>query len=118
MPSGGGQAGQTLGLVRYVKIVKTELVNLPLCAAYEACILQRALRQAQGVAFAILGRSHDEDVPNEKPDKEMVDLAVELIERKSGPFKPDEFVDHYHSALKELVDKKMRKPHRAAVLSI
>ena len=25
-----------------------------------------------------------EDVPTEKPDKEMVDLAVELIERKSG----------------------------------
>src|SRR4029079_342710 len=30
-----------------------------------------------------------EVVPNEKPDKEMVDLAVELIERKSGKFEPD-----------------------------
>ena len=49
-----------------------------------------------------------EDVPNEKPDKEMVDLAVELIERKSGKFKPDEFENHYHTALKELVDQKMK----------
>jgi DNA end-binding protein Ku len=49
-----------------------------------------------------------EDVPNEKPDKEMVDLAVELIERKSGTFKPEEFENHYHTALKELVDEKLK----------
>lgn len=47
-------------------------------------------------------------MPTEKPDKEMVDLAVELIERKSGPCRPEEFVDHYHTALKELVDQKMK----------
>jgi DNA end-binding protein Ku len=52
--------------------------------------------------------SYFEDVPNEKPDKEMVDLAVELIERKSGVFKPDEFENHYHMALKELVDEKLK----------
>ncbi len=49
-----------------------------------------------------------EDVPNDKPDKEMVDLAVELIERKSGDFKPEEFENHYHTALKELVDEKLK----------
>ena len=49
-----------------------------------------------------------EDVPTEKPDKEMVDLAVELIERKAGIFKPDEFENHYHTALKELVDEKLK----------
>jgi DNA end-binding protein Ku len=49
-----------------------------------------------------------EDVPNEKPDKEMVDLAVELIERKSGKFTPMEFHNHYGEALRELVDKKMQ----------
>jgi len=49
-----------------------------------------------------------EDVPSEKPDKEMIDLAVELIERKSGAFKPDEFENHYHTALKALVDEKLK----------
>jgi DNA end-binding protein Ku len=49
-----------------------------------------------------------EDVPNEKPDKEMVDLAVELIERKAGPFKPEQFENHYHTALRELVDEKLK----------
>jgi DNA end-binding protein Ku len=48
------------------------------------------------------------DVPGDKPDKEMVDLAVELIERKSGAFKPGEFENHYHMALKELVDEKLK----------
>jgi DNA end-binding protein Ku len=49
----------------------------------------------------------------------LIDLAVELIERKSGPYRPEEFEDHYHSALKELVDKKMKgqkivAPHEEA----
>ena len=49
-----------------------------------------------------------DEVPTEKPDKEMVDLAVELIERKAGAFKPDEFENHYGTALRELVDKKVK----------
>lgn len=47
-------------------------------------------------------------VPSLKPDKEMVDLAVELIERKAGDFKPDQFEDHYATALRELINKKMK----------
>ena len=49
-----------------------------------------------------------DEVPTAKPDKEMVDLAIELINRKSGTFKPDEFENHYATALRELVDKKMK----------
>jgi DNA end-binding protein Ku len=59
------------------------------------------------------------EVPSLKPDKEMVDLAVELIERKAGPFKPEQFEDHYATALRELVQKKMKghkikAPHEEA----
>ena len=32
-----------------------------------------------------------EDVPTGKPNKEMVDLAIELIERKAGKFEPEDF---------------------------
>ncbi|MFA5902162.1 MAG: Ku protein [Hyphomicrobium sp.] len=58
-------------------------------------------------------------VPSLKPEKEMVDLAVELIERKAGDFAPDKFEDHYATALRELVDKKMKgqkikAPHEEA----
>jgi DNA end-binding protein Ku len=49
-----------------------------------------------------------DDVPTAKPDKEMVDLAVQLIEKKSGAFKPEQFKDHYATALRDLIQRKMR----------
>ena len=48
------------------------------------------------------------DVPAAKPQKEMVDLAVQLIEQKSSPFKPEAFQDHFQEALKVLVQQKMK----------
>jgi DNA end-binding protein Ku len=42
-----------------------------------------------------------------KPDKEMVELAVQLIDKKSGPFEPKKFEDHYATALNELVQEKL-----------
>jgi DNA end-binding protein Ku len=47
-------------------------------------------------------------VPTAKPDKEMIDLAVQLIEKKSEPFNPNKFADHYGTALKELVREKLK----------
>ena len=49
-----------------------------------------------------------DEVPTIKPDKEMVDLAVELIDKKSGPFHPEQFEDHYQNALKKLVQAKSK----------
>ncbi|AHB48167.1 Ku family containing protein [Hyphomicrobium nitrativorans NL23] len=49
-----------------------------------------------------------DEVPNAKPDKEMVDLAVQLIEKKSGPFRPEKFEDHYATALKALIRDKLK----------
>ena len=42
-----------------------------------------------------------------KLDKEMLDLAATLIERKSSPFNPAKFTDHYKKAFKELIDAKI-----------
>lgn len=49
-----------------------------------------------------------DEVPTTKPDKEMVDLAVQLIGKKSGAFSPEKFEDHYASALKELIQDKLK----------
>lgn len=49
-----------------------------------------------------------DEVPTAKADKEMIDLAVQLIEKKSAPFKPDKFEDHYQTALKALVESKIK----------
>lgn len=47
-----------------------------------------------------------DDIPDVDPDKEMLDLASELIERKSAPFKPEAFKSKYADALKELIKEK------------
>ncbi len=48
------------------------------------------------------------DLPDAKPDAEMVGLATELIKRKSGPFKPQEFTDRYAAALSQLLKEKSK----------
>jgi DNA end-binding protein Ku len=49
-----------------------------------------------------------DEVPTAKTQKDMVDLAVQLVEKKSAPFDATKFEDHYGTALKELVQEKMK----------
>jgi DNA end-binding protein Ku len=50
-----------------------------------------------------------EDISESKPDEEMVDLAVRIIEQKSGHFDPKELaVDRYQEALRRLVEQKVK----------
>jgi DNA end-binding protein Ku len=48
------------------------------------------------------------EIPTETPPKQMVDLAVQLIEQKTRPFEPGAFQDRYQDALKALVQEKMK----------
>src|SRR5262249_8802731 len=52
-------------------------------------------------------------IPGAKPEKELLSLATELIERKAKPFDAKAFKNQYEVALRELIDAKMenRKPH-------
>lgn len=49
-----------------------------------------------------------DEVPTAKPDKEMVDLAVQLIGKKTATFRPEKFEDHYATALKALIQDKLK----------
>lgn len=49
-----------------------------------------------------------DEVPPEKPQKEMVDLAVQLITQKSAAFKPEKFQNRYQIALRQLVEAKRK----------
>ena len=51
------------------------------------------------------------EVPEAKPDQELVGLAEELIKRKVKKFDPKAFKDSYEVALRELIDAKIE--HRA-----
>jgi DNA end-binding protein Ku len=49
-----------------------------------------------------------DDIPKEKIPKDMLDLAIHLVETKAGHFTPEKFEDHYENVLKELIKKKRR----------
>jgi DNA end-binding protein Ku len=48
------------------------------------------------------------DIKHMSVDKESLDLAKELIKRRSGKFDPEKFVDGYEVAVKELVNAKLK----------
>ena len=47
-------------------------------------------------------------VKDEKIPKDMIDLAIHIVETKSGHFKPQQFKDDYEDALKDLLRKKQK----------
>ena len=49
-----------------------------------------------------------DEIPNEKVPKDMLDLAIHIVETKAGHFEPERFQDHYENALKELIKRKQR----------
>ncbi len=55
------------------------------------------------------------EIPDEKPDPELLDLASALIDRKTAPFDPQEFHDRYVDALRALVERK-RKAHGEKII--
>jgi DNA end-binding protein Ku len=48
------------------------------------------------------------DIPEEKIDPEMIDIASQIVERKSARFDPHAFRDRYATALRELVEEKAK----------
>jgi DNA end-binding protein Ku len=54
-------------------------------------------------------RSEDEyfdEIQDVKVTKDMLDLAKHIVNQKSGNFEPDQFEDHYETALIDLINKK------------
>jgi DNA end-binding protein Ku len=49
-----------------------------------------------------------EDVPQGKPDKQMIVIAQRIIEQKDGEFDPDQFTDRYEDASRALIEEKKR----------
>ena len=54
-------------------------------------------------------------IPDAKPDKQMVEIALKIVEQQEGEFEPGTFVDRYEEALKALIKEKQKghKPVRA-----
>ncbi|WP_332715570.1 non-homologous end joining protein Ku [Pelagibacterium mangrovi] len=50
-----------------------------------------------------------------KAEKDLLDVATQLIERKTAPFEAGKFKDHYTDALRALVDKKLKSKSRKKI---
>ena len=89
-------------LARVVLSGRERIVSLML---RERGFILNTLRWADEVRDA---KPYFEDIGEADLDKEMLDLATQIIEQKSGPFEPGKFEDHYQAALLDLVKSKMR----------
>jgi DNA end-binding protein Ku len=54
------------------------------------------------------------DISTHAVAKDLLSVAEELIERKSGPFDASAFKNHYAQALRELVDQKVKHKGKTA----
>ena len=111
----GDFAEETFGVIREAmrqerkialsRVVLSSREHLIAMAARGKGFLVTTLRTADEV------RSSDEifeDVSEEKPEKEMLQLAVQLIRQKAGKFQPDTFRDRYQDALHEVIRAKVK----------
>ncbi len=89
-----------VGLGQIVIRGKSSLVGIKACGNG---LLMETLRYADELKKP---ETAFKDVPGIKPDRDMVELAEELIERKSKKFDPTVFKDAYEDALRELIEAK------------
>lgn len=81
---------------------REQLVSLKPCG--RGLVLE-VLRYADEVTKA---QSYFRGLPGEEADPDMLDLAVSIIDKRSAPFKPEEFHDRYVDALHRLIEKKKK----------
>ncbi len=65
----------------------------------------------QTLHYAYEVRDHQHyfaDIANRKPGKEELELAMQLIEKLSSPFEPEQFQDRYNQALSKIIDSKLK----------
>jgi len=53
-------------------------------------------------------KDYFDTIDDEKIPKDMIDLAVHIVETKAGHFKPQQFKDEYEDALKDLLRRKQK----------
>jgi len=93
------------GMVALGKVVFTSREHIIALEARGKGMLGMTLRYPYEV------RKEDEYfdmIENEKIPKDMIDLAVHIVETKTGHFKPQQFKDQYEDALKDLLRRKQK----------
>ncbi len=75
-------------------------------------LVLETLRYADEVNKA---QSYFREIPDTRPDEDLLDLAETLIAKKTAAFDPQEFHDRYVDALKDLIQRKVKAKGRKIV---
>jgi DNA end-binding protein Ku len=93
------------GMVAIGKVVFTSREHLIALEARDKGMLGVTLRYPYEVRDQ---NEYFDDITDEKVPKDMLDLAIHIVETKKGKFEPAKFEDQYEDALKELLRKKQK----------
>ena len=92
-------------MVALGKVVFTTREHIIVLEARDKGMVGVTLRYPYEVRQA---KDYFDAIEDEKVPKDMLDLAVHIVESKKGEFEPDKFEDEYENALKELLRKKQK----------
>ena len=110
-----GDAGQDVYVVLREAIRKTGRVALSRVVIARRERAVAILPMDRGLVVHTLQEAKDmydpkalfEDVPKAKPDPDMVDLAVQLIDRQTAPFDLSDMEDRYEARLRQVIEAKL-----------
>ena len=91
------------GMVAVGKVVFTSREHIIAFEARDKGMLGVTLRYPYEVRKQA---DYFDDIKDEKVPKDMLDLALHIVETKRGDFEPENFEDQYEQALKEIIEKK------------
>jgi DNA end-binding protein Ku len=93
------------GMVALAKVVFTSREHIIALEARGKGMVGMTLRYPYEVRDE---KEYFDTIEDEKIAKDMIDLAVHIIETKTGHFKPQHFKDQYEDALKDLLRRKQK----------
>lgn len=93
------------GMVALGKVVFTNREHIIMLEARDNGMVGTTLRYPYEVREE---KDYFDEIENEKIPKDMLDLAIHIVESKKGKFQPTKFEDQYEDALKELIRKKQK----------
>jgi len=91
------------GMVAVGKVVFTSREHIIALEARDKGMLGVTLRYPYEVRKQA---DYFDEIADEKVPKDMLDLAIHIVNTKRGDFNPEHFEDEYEDALKELIEKK------------
>jgi DNA end-binding protein Ku len=93
------------GMVALGKVVFTSREHIIALEARDKGLIGITLRYPYEVRDQ---KEYFDDIGSEKVPKDMLDLALHIVETKKGTFEPEKFEDQYEDALKQLIRKKQK----------